>query len=75
VYLFRRVDIIYTTQILAAQRQRKEDLALPQLPPVASDFTWIVGSADALTTMDRCMFKVTHDLLGALPTPHRFSVV
>jgi hypothetical protein len=54
-----RVDIIYTTQILAAQRQRKVDLTLSQLRPVASDFTWIVGSADTLTTMNRCMFKVT----------------
>lgn len=51
-------DIVSTMQILKLHRERKTTSGLHLLPSLDTDFTWIVGSADALTTMDRCMFKV-----------------
>jgi surfactin synthase thioesterase subunit len=59
-------DIIYTIQVLRAQRQRCAELQVSRLPPLPCDFTWIVGNADSLTTMDRCQFQVITDRLLCL---------
>ena len=64
------VDIISTIQILSAQRQRHtqhsttttstiscNNTVVAAYTQLSSDFTWIVGAADMLTTMQRCLFQ------------------
>ena len=71
VYACCYVDIISTIQILSAQRHRhtqhsttttstissNNTVVVPAYTQLSSDFTWIVGAADSLTTMQRCLFQ------------------
>lgn len=47
-----------TIDILGMQRVRMTQLNEIKLSALSSDFTWIVGNSDALTSSNRNMFEV-----------------
>ena len=57
INLIFNLDIMLTIDILGLQRARRIS-GRNKLPPLPSDFTWMVGNKDTLTTSDHDMFEV-----------------